>query len=243
MTTMIETAVCGECKGTQSVPHHAAGTTYSCVYCDGSGVRKARGHGGYRTAAGAAKALRTGTGVRCDSCKGKGECVRPATTRCYSCHDGLVVTRAMPGAAWAADVPRGVRYGSMRDEVAAEYSAAVRVVVRAENRAGTWNEAHLGLGSIVSSTDYGRRWDAMVTAARAGTEALEAATEALREEGRQALRGTQYVKITRADDTLAETILVTLHRNGYIVQAVNVQRENVSLPPTYTESVLSRPMV
>lgn len=241
--TMIQTATCTECSGTQRVPHPGAGTTYECIYCAGSGVQKLRGHGGYKTAAGARKALANKTGRVCVDCHGSGQCVRPETTRCYSCHDGLVITRAMPGDAWAADVPRGVRYGSMRDEVAAEYSAAVRVVVRAENRPGTWNEAYLGLGSIVSSTDYGRAWDALATAARAGTDALEAAMEALREKGREALRGTQYVKITRADDTLAETILVTLHRNGYIVQAVNARAENVALPPTYTEEVLSRPMV
>lgn len=240
MTTMIETMACPECKGTQSVPHAAAGTTYSCVYCDGSGVRKARGHGGYRTAAGAAKALRTGTGIRCDVCSGTGECVRPETTRCYECTDGLVITSALPGAAWPADCPRGVRYDMGRGEVMSAYAAAVSVHVRAENRPGTFNESFLGLGSIVSSTDYGRTWDAMVKAAHDDT--LPAALDALRDKAREHLSGTQWIKLTRTDDTLATDIVVTIHRNGYIVQAADAKPQNVSLPPTYTESVLSRPM-
>jgi len=237
---MIETTVCPECKGTQSVPHAAAGTTYSCVYCDGSGVRKARGHGGYRTAAGAAKALRAGTGIRCDVCSGTGECVRPETTRCYECTDGLVITSALPGAAWPADCPRGVRYAMGSGEVMDAYAAAVNVHVVAQNRPGTWNESFLGIGSIVSTTDYGRMWDALVKAASEDT--LPAALDALRDKAREHLSGTQWCKLTRADDTLATDLAVVVHRNGYTVVAVNAKPDAVSLPPTYTEQVLSRPM-
>lgn len=241
MTTMIETTACPECAGTQKVPHPRAGETYTCTWCDGCGVRKVRGHGGYKTAAGARKALANRTGIKCRDCDGVGTRVYPADGHCYSCHDGVVVTSALPGAAWPADVPRGVRYAMGRDEVMADYAAAVNVHVQAQNRAGTWNEAYLGLGSIVSVTDYGRRWDALVDAVKSDT--LESALDTLRDEVRKGLNGTQYVKLTRADDTLATDIAVTVHRNGYTVQAVDARPENVVLPPTYSDEVLSRPMV
>lgn len=241
MATMIETSVCAECKGTQSVPHDRAGETYSCTYCDGSGVRKARGHGGYKTAAGAARALANRTGVKCRDCDGTGTKTIAAMTHCYECTDGLVVMSALPGAAWPADCPRSVRYATGRTGVMGDYSRVVNVHVKAENRPGTWNEAHLGLGSVVSCTDYGRRWDALVDAAKSDT--LESALESLRDEARMQLRrGTQWIKLTREDDTLATDIVVRVHRNGYTVQAVDARETRPVLPPTYTDEVLSRPV-
>jgi len=125
-------------------------------------------------------------------------------------------------------------------EVMDAYAAAVNVHVKGQNRAGTWNEAYLGLGSVTSVTDYGRTWDAMVKAASEDT--LPVALDALRDKAREHLSGTQWIKLTRADDTLATDLAVIVHRNGYTVVAVNAKPDAVSLPPTYTEQVLSRPM-
>ena len=240
MTTMIETTACPECKGTTKIHHNRAGETYACTWCDGSGVRKLRGHGGYKTAAGAARALANRTGIKCSDCGGTGERVYPEDTHCYACHDGIVVTSALPGAAWPADCPRGVRYAMGRDDVMAAYAAAVNVVVQGQNRAGTWNEAYLGLGSVTSVTDYGRTWDALVAAAKSDT--LESALDALRDKARGHLSGTQWIKLTREDDTLATDLVVIVHRNGYTVVAANAAPERVALPPTYTDEVLSRPV-
>jgi hypothetical protein len=116
----------------------------------------------------------------------------------------------------------------------------VTIVVKGQNREGTWNEAYLGLGSIVSVTDYGRVWDAMVAAAKADT--LDAEVERVRELGRKALLdGCQWVKLTRDDGTLAEGIVVVVHRGGYTVVAANVT-ERVAVPPTYTAEVLNAPV-
>ena len=76
----------------------------------------------------------------------------------------------------------------------------------------------------------------------ASEDTLPVALDALRDKAREHLSGTQWIKLTRADDTLATDLAVIVHRNGYTVVAVNAKPDAVSLPPTYTEQVLSRPM-
>ena len=115
------------------------------------------------------------------------------------------------------------------------------VVVKGENRSGTFNESYLGLGSIVSVTDYGTLFDALVKAAR--EETMDAELERVRGIARDRIaEGVQWVKLTRTDDTLAEFVVITVHRNGYTITAVDAQPERVALPPTYTEAVLNAPV-
>jgi hypothetical protein len=235
---------CGKCLGTSQVAHPSAGEEHGCFRCNGNGVvkRSDRYHG-YKTPTTAATALRNGRGVQCSECSGTGRATFPMTLHCYSCHEGAVVTSAMPGDSFA-DVPRSLRYEHAREDAAKRYADAVDIRVIAQNRAGTFNEAHLGIGSVVSVTDYGRTWDALATAVRdGGEESLNLAIDSLKAKVREeSLDSFQWIKVIRADDTLAETIAVIVHRNGYVVQAVNAAPVNVSLPPAYTESVLSRPV-
>ncbi len=238
MTEFITLGTCDLCAGAGDLPHSDPGGTYACSYCDGSGVRKARGHGGYKTAAGAARALANRTGVRCD-CDG-GRRRFPDRINCYRCNSGIVVESALPGQAWPADVSSSVRYQSGRGEQAKAYADAVTIVVKGENRAGTWNESYLGLGSIVSVTDYGTVFDGMVKAAR--EERLDAEVERVRGIARERLaEGCQWIKLTREDGTLATHVVMTVHRNGYTVQAAGTV-ERVAVPPTYTPEVLNAPV-
>jgi hypothetical protein len=184
--------------------------------------------------------MSSGHGRVCSYCKGTGSLTYPLTLPCYRCDHGVIIASALPGQAW----PEGTahtRYQSGRGAVAQAYADAVTVVVQAQNRAGTWNESYLGLGSIVSVTDYGTVWDAMVKAQR--EDRLTPEIERVRGIARERLaEGTQWVKLTREDDTLAEVIVMTVHRNGYTVTAANARPESVALPPTYTPEVLNAPV-
>lgn len=239
MTDVITLGTCARCAGDGTVPHNNPGGTYECTYCNGSGVRKRAGYGGYKTAATAARALANGHGVKC-SC-GNGRLTFPDTTPCYACDHGTVVTKALPGQAWPADASTHIRYQNGRGEVAKAYAEAVTIVVQAANRAGTWNEAYLGLGSIVSVTDYGTVFGGLVKAAKDGE--LDAEIERVRGVARERLaEGCQWIKLTREDGTLAEVVCITVHRNGYIVQASGARAELLALPPTYTAEVLNAPV-
>jgi len=239
----VNIGTCGQCGGTSRVAHPNAGEAHGCFRCNGHGVvKRADRYHGYKTPATAATAMRNGRGMTCPECEGTGRDTFPMTLNCYACKEGKIIIAAMPGDSFA-DVDRSLRYEHARDDAAKAYAGAVTIVVQAQNRAGTWNEAHLGLGSIVSVTDYGRTWDALATAARSGEESLTLAIDNFKAKIREeSLNSFQWIKVIRADDTLAETIAVIVHRNGYTVQAVNVAPERVSLPPTYTEEVLSRPV-
>ena len=238
MTEFITLGTCETCEGAGRIPHSDPGGTYGCTYCDGSGVRKARGHGGYKTAAGAARALANRTGVKCDCDNGRRP--YPDTINCWHCSAGVVVVSALPGQAWPEDATSQVRYANGRGEQAKAYADAVTIVVKGENRAGTWNESFLGLGSIVSVTDYGDVFDGLVKAAR--EERLDAEVERVRGIARERLaEGTQWVKLTRPDGTLATHVVMTVHRNGYTVQAAGTV-ERVAVPPTYTPEVLNAPV-
>jgi RecJ-like exonuclease len=241
LMSTITLGTCDLCSGAGTVPHSSPGETYTCSTCNGHGVAKRAGYGGYKTAANAARALASGHGRECSYCDGTGSLTYPLTLNCYRCDQGVVVASALPGQAWPADASRQVRYQSARGDVAKAYADSVRIVIKGENREGTFNESFLGIGSIVSVTDYGSVFDAMVKAAR--EETMDAELERVRGIARERLaEGTQFVKLTRADDTLAEVILMTVHRNGYTITAVNAKPSNVMLPPTYTESVLNAPI-
>jgi RecJ-like exonuclease len=240
MSGVITLGTCDLCSGAGHVPHSDPGGTYKCSTCNGHGVAKRAGYGGYKTAKTAATALRNGHGRKCSYCDGSGELTYPMTLNCYRCDAGVVVTSALPGQAWPEDSTRHIRYQSGRGEVAKAYADAVTIVVKGADRMGTWNEAYLGLGSIVSVTDYGTVFDALVKAAV--EDRLDAEVERVRGIARERVaEGTQWVKLTREDGTLAEAVVMTVHRNGYTVQAVGTVTR-AALPPTYTEAVLNAPV-
>lgn len=231
----VKTATCQTCNGTANVPHPRYGEDRACSFCDGSGIRKRNGYGGYKTAANAAKALANGTGVHCRDCDGSGRKAYPMTNTCHACTDGLIVTDAMPGDAWPDDISRQVIFSHMRRGGPGQaYADAIAYSVQIQDRPGTWNEAYLGMGSIVSVTDYGRAYE----------EAAAGSTDRILAEAREAVSSTQWVKLTDMEGAprrLATLILVVIHRNGWTVQAA-VPSVPHMLPPTYTPDVLNRPM-
>jgi hypothetical protein len=239
-TTTVTLADCATCHGTTELPNEKAGQDRQCGYCNGFGVKKRTGYGPYKTAATAATALARGTGSKCYSCNGVGSTVEPDTTHCYDCHDGKVVVSAMPGDAWG-DAPNRVKYSHMTGAAQDAYRDAVEYRVTIANRVGTWNEAHLGLGSVASCTDYGRRWDECTAPGEHNLTRRAQGIAALVDDVRTTL-STQWIQLTTADDTIADTLVIELHRHGYTVKAANARTPNFILPPTYTAELLNAPV-
>lgn len=206
----METTLCPECDGTRRVPHGGYPGSYKCVYCDGSGVRKRRGHGGYKTKAGAEKALRERTGVHCSSCSGTGQCVYPELTDCHVCNNGVLVTSIQPG-----DVVPDVLdlFSYVPRPAMAELAKELTFEVHRTgvNMQLSWGVSHLGLGTIYACTDYGR--------------SFEATDEAVIRDVREHLSGAeQYVKIVnRETRTVTGKILILVTTNGYAVTAEGVK--------------------
>lgn len=212
---------CSTCSGTGDAPHPDAGVSRVCWACNGFGKRGRQG--AYKTAALARRYGRT-----CTVCDGTGVTVWPDTTPCYDCsHSGTVVLDAHPGEV----LPDAVgRCDSIPDAVSATLAAEWNVVVVREDRRQSWGEAFLGLGSVWSCTDYGTAWAATDDTVLAEKVRGELAT------GR-----VQWIKIITEARVIVPTIVVRLTRGGYSV--VGAERdERGSLPPTYTDAVLSRPV-
>lgn len=215
--------VCPTCEGTKVVPHPNAGEVRACFSCNGFGLRNNRTLRAYATLA-----LAKRYGRRCGSCGGSGEFTWPLTEDCRTCdRTGAVVTDAHPG----DTLPDVIgRCDSIPDAVSATLAAEWNVVVVREDRRQSWGEAFLGLGSVWSCTDYGARWLAEDDSILAGDVRRELAG------GR-----TQWIKIITEARVIVPTIVVRLTRGGYSV--VGAERdERGSLPPTYTDAVLSRPV-
>lgn len=226
-----------QCNGTGEVPNPGYPGTHRCAYCEGSGVRKRRGYGGYKTAAGAAKALREKTGLRCSMCNATGQIPFPATNPC-PCRHGQVVIEAHVG-----DVlPELIDItSSIPREVAASLAAELEVALIVEDRPGSWMEAHLGIGTVVSCTDYGDSFDLLRTDPVVGQERMFIRARD------EIARGTQWCKLARRDTReIVDRVVVTVHRNGWNLITVATLESSLnqvaSLPPTYTPEVLNRPV-
>lgn len=226
---------CSTCAGTAQVPNPGFPGSYACGYCNGTGVMKKRSYGGYRNAATAATALRNGHGVPCNECDGTGSKFYPEFNRCYACDEGRVVVEAHAGDTLPESVGRS---HSIPKGVAAVLANEMTFSLMVENRPGTFAEAYLGLGAIVSVTDYGRAFDAL----QADREAEEMA---LIEKAREELLSCQWAKIVRADTReIVERLLIDVHHNGWsLISAATVESSlHQALPPTYTPAVLNRPV-
>ena len=238
--TTVQVGTCKECNGTAEIPHTMAGQDHPCFRCNGHGVvKKSDRYHGYRTAQTAATAVKRGYGTTCGECKGSGTGTFALTTRCYSCREGRVILSALPGQSWG-DAGRSLRYESGRREVMRAFMDAVDIHITAQNRPGTWNESYLGVGSLSSVTDYGRTWDALGAGVLA--DDLPGAIETLREKIRASVTDTQWLNLIRSDDTMAEVLIVTVHRNGYTIRGADVDYRAPSLPPTYTPALLDAPV-
>lgn len=246
---------CERCHGTMKVPNPGYPGSYGCTYCDGSGVRKKRGYGGYKNVSTAARALANGTGMRCTSCEGTGRCPYPEYNPC-SCRTGSVLLEAHAGDVLPEEVDL---YGYIPNAVAATLAEEITWTVMPEDRPGSWMEMHLGIGTVTSVTDYGTAWRNLMLAVQTDQEAgitefttAGGATTAylaeLVAEARKSLAGaTQWIKVARKDTRqIAERAVIQLHHNGWNVLTQATLATSVgqvaSLPPTYTPDVLNRPV-
>jgi hypothetical protein len=91
--------------------------------------------------------------------------------------------------------------------------AETLTVVR-QDRAGTWNEAYLGIGSLWSCSDYGRAWE------RPDEELVAEIRERLTTERVQACKIVQPYERVDTDARLVDRLVIVLHRDGYLIVAV-----------------------
>lgn len=229
---------CQRCQGSGELRHPRAGEVLDCFRCGGTKARRKRDYGygqSYKTAATAARALADGRGEPCRYCDGTGKAAPlPMTERCYTCDgSGEDVTACEPGdtlpGTWSLT-------RNMSKAVAQHLAGALAVVIVPQDRSGTWNEAHLGAGTVYSVTDYGRRWDAMRANPDTAARELEAAV-------RESLsKGEQWCKLAPSETRRVPlAVYVSLHRGGYSVMAEGSASQSYSLPPAYTSELLNRP--
>lgn len=246
VTVTVRIADHDRCNGTGRIPNDNAGEHRFCHACSGYGVLRADG-GSYKSEQNALSARSPRT---CYICQGNGYQIVPDDGPCYGgCTNGKIVVEAHVGDVLPVEIDRT---GTIPKPVAATIAAALDIVVGAQNRDSTWNEAHLGLGALWSTTDYGRTWDRFTAAAKGGmvdgsatTTKLHEAIDAFREEVREkiATESTQWVKlIDRETRVIVDRVAVAVHRNGYtVVSQPSLDSGNhAMLPPTYTPELLNR---
>lgn len=221
----IAMGVCASCNGRGREDYPNPGE-HKCYSCNGFKVQPKRG-GSYKTAKGAADGITKRTAWTCFSCRGAGTQVTPPDHECYACRgSGTDVVSAAPGDLLPEDFDR---YRHQSSTAAQEYARTVPIVIRRHgDKVLSWGASYLGLGTVWTSTDYGDAFkadDATVTAK-------------VREE---LARGTQWCKFAGEDRRIADTVLVSVTRNGYTVTTAASAEGRPILPPTYTPEVLNRP--
>jgi hypothetical protein len=162
-----------------------------CFTCDGTGLVYGR--------------------VRCQRCGGSGNGPRGGRGGCRACSGfGSVPDRSRRTLRCrrcdgSGRVPED-RYSYIRSHLMDEILNRVPIVVARRDRAGTWNEAFLGIGCVYSVTDYGR------SAELSDAELIAQVRERI-------ARGTQACKVVDDEDRLPAAIVIAAHRNGYSVRA------------------------
>lgn len=239
------TTTCEPCTGTGRIPNPDAGQRRDCYVCAGNGVTKANG-GAYKSNTLACAGVAKGTARQCWHCDGEG-LSRPApdTEECRACHGaGQVVVEAHTG-----DVlPEAIGItDSIPRPVLATLAAELELQVVTQNRHSTWNEAHLGLGAIWGTTDYGRTWEILVQAARQERDGmvgrLRQEIDSFREEVRTKLADdyVQWIKLTDGESrVITDRVAIVVHGGGYTVLSQPSLDSGAMLPPTYTAELLNR---
>ena len=169
----------------------------------------------------------------CPTCGGSGRGTRGGARRCKGgCFgSGQIVSRverALCPACRGKFVSASQENWTDTAPLEAVQALPIRVVVA--NRDSTWNERHLGLGSIWSTTDYGQRWDDAKARVMADPNTTTDEVFApLVEEVRSQLANerVQACKIVRDRESLVlhDEIVVILHRGGYTVVANTPSQE------------------
>lgn len=157
------------------------------------------------------------TKASCPKCSGTGRGPRGGVRGCKTCR-GF-------GYEWDHDTRQTCghcegRFEDFDTEGRCDYApvealAGVDIQVVREDRPGTWNEAHLGLGTIFSVTDYGRAREAD------DDYVVGKVRESFASRAEQAIKVADFDREAVAGDSAAvvETIIITVHRNGYTVTA------------------------
>jgi hypothetical protein len=203
-----------------------------CKSCDGIGRQTQAGRA-YTSPAMREKARAGRVGRTCYSCDGTGRQWKvPIFSQCHHCRGWGRDIVPVPFPA-ALKMPEGFELThSVPGEWMADYYAQVDMVALRRDRPGTWNEANLGLGSIVSVSDYGDAWKAN------DDDAL------IRQIRRRADWSVQWCKyVSRETRLLATRLVVLIHRDGYktVSEASLDQASRLILPPTYTAELLDAP--
>lgn len=154
--------------------------------------------------------------VPCPTCHGTGKGPRGGARGCRDCsgfghrwdHDQRVTCPNCLGLYERFD-------SEIRtDRAPAEALADVDLQIVYVDRAQTWDEAYLGLGALVSVTDYGRSYDASDPEALA-TEVRERFLT----EHHQAIKIAAFPREAEAGYSapVADTIVVVVTRGGYVL--------------------------
>lgn len=210
---------------TRVAPATTPGEIVRCFTCRGHRVVSGSTSSGYKTAENAERAIASRTAVACPFCK-TGWKRRIETLRtCFTCSG----TGVQPVWSGGDILPEWVgRTDNMSRASSAAFAADVKIVVDRGHQL-TWGESFLGLGSLWTTTDYGRGWESTDEAVIAG----------VRE--RLLTDRTQWCKVIDRDSrVIADTLVIGLSLNGYAVRAADVKQSRLMLPPTYTDTAMSR---
>lgn len=165
----------------------------------------------------------TATKISCPTCKGTGRGPRGGRGKCLNCfgsghswdHENRAICQRCDGIN-----PDKHEAEDWTDRVPAEALNALAVEYVTQDRAGTFNEGFLGLGSLWSCTDYGRAWDALTgpNGPRNVVPFLAKVVKELLDGGTQAckLLPKDYDRKSQTQ-TLPAGVIVQVHRNGYVV--------------------------
>ena len=156
--------------------------TKPCEVCHGTGKGKRGKPGGCRECHGLGRNVDMQSRVPCARCKGN--------YKGYGMEDRY------------SFVPRG----PLMNEILAR--VPLRLV--RQDRAQTFNEAYLGLGSLFSVSDYGRAWE---------TKSDAALLDKVREEIRTSI--VQVTHIVNDEDELPSDFIIVVQRGGYSVRALH----------------------
>lgn len=215
-------------------------TVKPCRYCNGVKGPDGRSYARYRnpsddypqpykSASTLKAAVTSGKARVCHRCRGLGVMAwLPVIRACYTCSGrGTRPT-------WNPDIdpvlpPEVSGNESPTQEFLNGWLRTATVLVVRENRGATWNELHLGLGSLYSLTDYGESW------ASSDEQVLAGVVESLRKSP------PSFNKLTDRDTRrMGNLLLIRVTRMGCVPTIGDIKQVQPLLPPTYTEVLLNR---
>lgn len=210
-----------------------------CWKCHGFGVLKKGGYDGYKSQAMADKGIAKKTATRCNICFRKGSFKYVHVVRdCISCSGVGSKPGWTKGATHVPDEVDVFDYPS--SEFWKGWFEEVEMVVITDGK-WTWADAHLGLGGLVSCTDYGSMARVLIN------EGEDAVIAKVRED--RSNQSNQMVKaVNKETKQIANLLAIRVTPQGYQLVPVikdgdSIQKADTTrplLPPTYTDEVLNR---